>query len=49
MVGCMSAEDMFDKSVDFDLTGKYQEGEIFKAKVKKIDVKKFKVDLTKRP
>ena len=49
IIGSLASDDIYDKSVDFDLPNKFQVGDVFKAKVKKIDVMKFKVDLTKKP
>lgn len=49
MIGVLGSEDLFEKNVDFDLRSKFQTGDIFKAKVKKIEVEAFKVMLTKRP
>jgi len=49
LVGSLAADDIYDKSMDYDLTNKFYDGDCFKARIKKIDVMKFKVDLTKRP
>jgi hypothetical protein len=49
LAGSLVASDIYDKNVDFDLTNKFQVSECFKARVKNIDVDRFKVDLTKRP
>lgn len=37
LIGYMGSEDLYEKSVDFDLTNKFFEGDTFKAKVKRID------------
>lgn len=49
LVGNIAADDIYDKNADFDLTNKFKEFECFKARVKKIEETRFKVDLTKRP
>ena len=49
IIGSLYSEDIYEKPVDFVLTSKFQVGDVFKAKVKKVDVKSFKVELTKKP
>lgn len=48
MSASIAIEDILDKHMEQDLTLKYKEGDVFKARIKSIDVHKFKVELSRR-
>ena len=48
MSASISIEDILDKHLEPDLTLKYNEGDVFKARIKSIDVRKFKVELSRK-
>lgn len=48
MSASISIEDALDYHQDQDLTLKYKSGDVFKARIKNIDVNRCKVDLSRR-